>query len=460
MDTERNGLQQTTTPPPHWVRSAVRGILDQSPGYGALSAEDRRSLAHTMVKVSALAAQLIGEEADAQQAVNGAGRPQAPPRQPLARAQDTPGFAAAAAQVAVTTQAVLNAVSFPRFVTDLINGVFKAMLDSSSQQMHQYVELLNNVSASLGGFAETQFSLDYAKRWLADKFPENFQVEQPDRSDDPENTDPAKLVLRPSASMPSEDALRTGLGMEPDEPLDAGSLDQLVPLARRQIARQRQQMLSTMVMLGMQRIVVDSGRITASMRFHIDTRSAANQEQGSTFSEQNRVKASGGFSVGPWGVSAEVENNLAYVSTQKSQNTEEMNTDLDLNSSVELNFRSDYLPLNRMAAQGAADRIRANALNPDAEAQVASQERIQRQAGQRQAERDQMRSVDDALKPPGQQPAQQTAPQPAQKPAPQPAQKRPQIPAQQPVQSPGSGGGSARASQPAANPAVSRSPQL
>jgi hypothetical protein len=46
-----------------------------------------------------------------------------------------------------------------------------------------------------------------------------------------------------------------------------------VPFARRTLARQRQQMLSTMVMLGMQRIVIESGRLNAAMRFHIDTRS-------------------------------------------------------------------------------------------------------------------------------------------------------------------------------------------
>src|SRR5262249_41382416 len=163
-----------------------------------------------------------------------------------------------------------------------------------------------------------------------------------DPSDDSEDREPAKLKLRDNASMPSEDALRTALAIGQDESLDASNPQQLVPLALRQIARQRQQMLATMVMLGMQRIVIDSGRITAAMRFHIDTRSAANQEQGSTLSEQNRIKASGSFGVGPWGASAEVENNFSYVSTQRSQNTEEMNTDLDLNSSVELNFRSDY----------------------------------------------------------------------------------------------------------------------
>ena len=160
-----------------------------------------------------------------------------------------------------------------------------------------------------------------------------------------------------------------------------------MPLARRQIARQRQQMLATMVMLGMQRIVIDSGKINASMRFHIDTRSAANEDRGRQFGMQNRVKASGGFGIGPWNASAEVENTISYVSTQRSQNTEEINTDLDLNSSVEINFRTDHLPLNQMAAQAQADRIRNATLNPAATpADTGESARQARINAQRQAE--------------------------------------------------------------------------
>ena len=48
------------------------------------------------------------------------------------------------------------------------------------------------------------------------------------------------------------------------------------------------------------------------------------------------MNASGSFGVGLWGVSASMLNTIGYVSTQRTQTTEEMNTDLDLNSSVEV----------------------------------------------------------------------------------------------------------------------------
>lgn len=372
-------------PPAPWVRSAVRDVLERSPGYHALTPEHRQRLAHAMVKVSALASDLIGEELAVADTAPAA-------RAPLAQAQEAQPFGESARRVAGTTRDVLNAVSFPRFVTELINGVFKAMLDSNAAQMHQYVELLNNVAASAEGFAGSQFSLDYARGWLADRFPDQFELETPDPPTpgepppDPDDVEPSRLRLRPGKAMPEPDAIRTALGMQPDEAVDAGNPEQLVPLARRQIARQRQQMLATMVQMGMQRIVIDSGKINAAMRFHIDTRSVANDDHGSSFNFQNRVKAGASASVGPWGASAEVENTIGYVSTQRSQSSEELNTDLDLSSSVEINFRSDYLPLNRMAADSSAERIRANSLNPDAEAAAARTERGARQTAQRAAE--------------------------------------------------------------------------
>jgi hypothetical protein len=134
--------------------------------------------------------------------------------------------------------------------------------------------------------------------------------------------------------------------------------------------------------------VIESGRLNASMRFHIDTRSQAADDRGSTFDEHNDLEVSGKYGFGPWGVEAKMKNTIGYVSTQRTQTTEEMNTDLDLNSSVELVFKTDYLPLDRLAGQGTVDRIRVNTLNPNEELRVATEERRTRLQTEIQAEQD------------------------------------------------------------------------
>src|SRR5205814_1067571 len=74
--------------------------------------------------------------------------------------------------------------------------------------------------------------------------------------------------------------------------------------------------------------------------------------------------------------------------------TEEMNTDVDLNSSVELYFKTDYVPLDRLAGKGQVDRIKVNTLNPDAEEDAARKAREARTAGARSAESQRMAALD------------------------------------------------------------------
>lgn len=356
--------------PPDWLRGAVRSVLLGTPAYQELDPVQRRDLAQAMVKVGQLAADCIAEERAAQAQIDA---------RPVARALQDPGFGESASRMAQVTRDTLEAISFPRFVTDLLNGVFRAMNDSSQAQLQQYLQLLNAVSSTAGGFEQTQTNEVQVRAWLVDHFPASFEMDLPEPPEpgeeppEPEDVEPPRLRLKAGGSMPSEEALRAALGVQPEEEFSAGgNPEALVPLARRQLARQRQGMLATMVQMGMQRIVIDSGRINAAMRFHIDTRSAATRDRGSQFGMQNRVRASGSFGMGAWGVSADVENTISYVSTERSQTTEEMNTSADLTSSVELNFHTDAIPLNRLAAQAQADRVRNASLNPDREIELAA----------------------------------------------------------------------------------------
>lgn len=432
-------LAQEIAGPSPVVRSAVRALLSSSQEFHNLPPEERRAAAQAMVKVCQTAVSLMQEEARAELDVKSARHPRA-----FATAQgagqDFSGVSAS--KVAGTTEQILNAVSFPRFVTDLINGVFRAIVDSNRQQMASYVDLIKNVAASLDGFTEMSLGQDQARQWLVDTFPGSFQIENGADADTPpedraEENANARVTLRDGGSMPSEAALRAALGLSPEESVPSGDPETaLMPFARRAIARQRQQVLATMVMAGMQRIVIESGRINAAMRFHIDTRSTAADESGSKFNLENQASVKANY----WGVAMEMKNTIGYVSTQKQQTTEEMNTDLDLNSSVELIFKTDYLPLDRMASKGQVDRIKVNTINPDAEEKTASQERQARLQSARTADTARDKDLDTLLSPPAPQPSASAppggsgaAPSTPPKSAAQPAATPPASPAKAPT---------------------------
>jgi hypothetical protein len=357
--------------------------LSTSTDFHTLDPGTKKAIAGSMVRI-----------ADTARAFAAEGETPVAKKPPVARAMtagsDFSGVAAS--RVADTTRAIVNAVSFPRFVTELINGVFKALNDSNQQQLASYIELIQNVSNTLEGFADANVGISGARNWLAERFPGSFIVQgdedmqpEPGMSADErrellaERDASTRLRLLPGGSMPSAAALKAAFGLGPEETASSsGDPESLVPLARAAMARNRQQMLSTMVMMGLQRIVIESGRLTASMRFHIDTRSAAAADAGSSFDTRTNLDVSGGAKFGPWGMEAKVQSTIGYVSTERSQTTEEMNTDLDLSSNVELIFKTDYVQLDRLAGGPAQERIRVNALNPEAEARLASEERTAR----------------------------------------------------------------------------------
>jgi hypothetical protein len=368
------------------VRQTVRSLLLTTPAFREMGPDGRRELAAAMVRVCQAAALLLREELEGERDAR-AGQA-AGETAPLAEAQ-TAGerfSGVSAARVAGTTREILNAVSFPRFVTDLINGVFRAMVDSTVTQMNSYVELLNNVAASAEGYADANLGAGQARGWLAERYPDSFEViVEPGEDGEPGRTE---LRLRDGGSMPSPAALRVDLGLGETDPDPAGDPERtLVPLARRQLAKRRQETLATMVMLGMQRIVIDSGRITAAMRFHIDTRSTAEEDEASRLDLRHSASASASFGIGAWGFSGTASHSIGYVSTQRNQTTEEMNTDLDLNSSVEVNFRTDQVPLDRMTSADKVALIRANTLNPAGEARAAETTRRTQAAAGDQARR-------------------------------------------------------------------------
>ena len=367
---------QIVPAPRHDARQAVRELLCQSPDFAALDDPTRRAIAGSLARISSTAL-------DMHEAAH-------PPRPPLALAQNAGSeFSGTAVdRVAGTTQNMMNAVSFPRFVNELITGVFKAMNDSNQQQLTAFVDLIRNVAQTTEGFADSNVGVSGARSWLAEHFPGSYMIEGGDEVDmaaELEGLEPAeaqarraeiqaeqdeatRIVLRPGGTPPTEAALRSALGAPEGSSLPGSNPETLVPLARQVLARNRQQLLATMVQMGLQRIVIESGRVNASMRLHVDANSAAANDRGSQFDMRNTTEAGVGAKFGPWGVEAKIQNTIGYVSTDRTQTTEGINASVDLDSGVELVFKTDYVPLNRLAGGNDVERIRANTLNPAAEA--------------------------------------------------------------------------------------------
>ena len=370
------------------VQSQVRALLMSSPNFHNLGPRQKQQMYDDLVKIAAYSAALTQEDwalskrlgqtpvlhektiltplAVAAGAVPGAG----PAPEPLATAAaKEQGPAAdefsprAAGQVARITRETLNAIAFPTFVADLIKGTFQAIVNASIQQMEAYANLLSNVAKTVDQFMADNITDNQARDYLAARYPGHFKVEA--------GQDGARVRAR-DTDLPKPD-FKTDLGLSENVEIDDDTAEEkLVPAARRSLAQQRHSLLSTMVLMGINRIVVTSGRIRAQMGFRIDAKDHATAQSASQFDFKNETKAemSYGGGLASWlggpGGSIETKNTVTYVSSTKKDSSDELDVHADLTGEVDLKFKSDYFPMERFANPQMMSLIQGHTPNPSA----------------------------------------------------------------------------------------------
>jgi hypothetical protein len=360
------------------VRRAVRSLIEDTPELKSRPAL-RRHLAERMVDVSLTAAALLAEDHRlSQQIADRAGRRRraAVDGSPLSSSDNATPLAAAQAagdinrQTAVKSAAGVlkstkDAIDFPGFVTSLITGVFQAMTTSTIQQLQAVADLLDAVNAGASEFGTQHVGPDRAIEWAANRFPA-FTVDKKGKE--------PRLIVRPDGEMPEAGALKTALDATDEEVsgIEEDNLEEtLLPLVRRKLARDRQQMLRTMVLMGLQRIVVDDGRIHASMELQVDARSTAEQTEASRFDTRVTTSGSGSFGMGMWGASASMSATVGYVKSDEQFSREDIALRAGLRSSVDVAFHTEPISLERMASRKTIEKMQAQAMVPETEKSLA-----------------------------------------------------------------------------------------
>jgi len=247
-------------------------------------------------------------------------------------------------------RATLNAIDFPSFVAGLIQGTFHAIVDASIQQMEAYAELLKNVAMDVDKFMTDNISEQSARDHLADQYDDIFARDT--------SGGQAKLVVKQNGSAPSElPSFLTDLGFQSVDDLDDDAVNNhVVPAARRDMAQTRQQTLATMVLMGINRVVVDDGEIDAKLQFHVDASE-------STKIKFDQKKTTNGTIAGRAGQNP-FSANAILVNTVNLNAQSDLNVRADLTGEVRVKFRSEVFPLERFADSAAIQLINQNAKIP------------------------------------------------------------------------------------------------
>ncbi len=312
---------------------------------------------------------------------------QAQPSGTIQQAGATPAFSAVAAREgAAVAGAYLQAVNFPNFVAGLIKGVFHAIVESSIEQMQAYADLVANVSKTLNEFRDENVSDNAGKDHLIDQFPDLFAL---GTGEDTDGNPVPKVQLKNGVDESAALARVKSLPVEGGiSSLDDDSIEQkLVPAARTQLATSRQQLLATLVLMGINRIVVTDGKIAAKVlfdfkaqdRFKLHSKAVQfdyakgqtrtvqegeidSQSQGATHrrshdkdSTDDEDRDASFYLKGKYKTTTEPVLTLQSV-TEASQNAD-LSTKASLSGTVDVNFKSDVVSLDKLADSFQIGRI-------------------------------------------------------------------------------------------------------
>lgn len=348
-------------------------MLQNSAAYRSLAPDKKADITDSMSKVFDYLSNGPGAPARAMapnldQLRQGSGnQPSGQPQQPQYETAQSPAQPAqgqqgggVVSQAAGATAAMLGAVNFPGFVASLVQGTFQAIVDASIQQMEAYANLLQEVAKTVDSFMSDNITDDMARDHLADNYGDIFQRDV--------STGQPNLVVDPntvqSGGLPS---FLQDLGFDSPMDIDEQAVDNvIVPQTRHNLAELRHQTLSTMVMMGINRVVVDDGEINAKLIFHVD----AAETMTFNFDEQKPTNWNLAGKIGRNPFSA----NGILVNTTNINAQTDLNVRADLTGEVKIRFRSETFPLERFADSAAIQLINVHSRVPEQRKQPATTE--------------------------------------------------------------------------------------
>jgi hypothetical protein len=401
------GQTTSATPRPE-VRAKVKELLLKTPAFARLPPDARRDLAHNMTLI---ADYLAAPEGVAGNHLAGGLGPKPAARTmeedrseaqwkrdndavaEIGKAQFDASAAMAAARAAGE---FMNQVKFVDFVSGLIDGVFNSIVGSSIKQMEAYAQLVQNVAMSLNRFRDENVSENQGRDQMVDQFPDVFEIGKGDDFGDQagprlklkEGVDEGAALARVQQGLGPEGAAIKSIDVS-DEEVER----RLVLAGRNQMATSRQQLLATLVMMGISRIVVTDGRISAKVVYDFQARDNRRLQRSAEASDYARDKDgqlsttwsgegeydSGGDSSrkassnkgdwddernANWYAKGKYKYAQTPVMTARSMANEMQDSQLSVKAqlagTVDVNFKSDYLPLEKMATPGMMAAIQMN----------------------------------------------------------------------------------------------------
>jgi len=296
------------------------------------------------------------------------------------------------------TGAMMDELGFADFVASLVHGTFDAIVDSSIRQMEAFAKLVSSLAQTVEDFSRENVTPNQVRDWLVERHPRDLALILPQSQ-----AEQPRLV--PRGGDDTWGARPTWLadyGFAGETLTEEFIETQLVPAARNGLGQERMRTLASMAILGMQRVAVERGEISARIRIRAK---AADQARVDFAQSQDPAAQQSS-----WGARSGFAASAAQAMVSTSVNAQsDAAIAAELQGEVKITFRSEALPLENFVSDAQRVLLERAARRPAEQTTLAAPPA----SG--------ATPVTDALAPqPEPQPASQPVAAPAAPPAPQP----------------------------------------
>ena len=242
----------------------------------------------------------------------------------------------------------IQAVDFPKFVRDLLKGVFDANLAVTLQQMDAYGNLLKTATASISKFVNAIDSTA-AFGYLAENRSDEFSLDFSDDDEDKTDANPQGMVLV------DKDGNKVASAGKSEAELDA-EVRKAIMDAKIQMAREQRALLRETLLMGVTRLVVEKGNVKAGVIFDFKATEKIVAKDSAARKHAQSSSQSGGFGTGliasifggpRGGLTNSTQDVQLTVSSAKG--TQDTSLNAKLTGNVDITFKSDYFKLDNFA---------------------------------------------------------------------------------------------------------------
>ena len=254
---------------------------------------------------------------------------------------------------AVNQASRLSEIGFPEFTAKLVTDVFDALVSANMRQTEAYISLIKEVGKSL-----TQYINDTKDDIGGDEIMQFLALVAPPDNAGGESEDASKVKVGNNLSADEATNIQKALDINgvalndnsvTDGQIDQAAYDKIVEATANRIAANKYDLLKEMVKQGILRLVVENGLIETRLTF-TTYGSSFYQSKSNSYNRKDfsfRAKAKTGGLVSLWcKASASTSYNSVSVSTAEKVNQDRSGSTVNIFGKVQINFKTDYLPLN------------------------------------------------------------------------------------------------------------------